>query len=58
MNDWQGRSHSLWFCDAHEKGRFAWYVLAFRDWDPGDERHPRIEPFSYRRTKKRASLFE
>jgi serine/threonine-protein kinase len=25
----QGRSHSLWFCDAQEEGRFAWYELAF-----------------------------
>jgi hypothetical protein len=24
-----GRSHSLWFCDAHEKDRFAWYEVAF-----------------------------
>jgi serine/threonine-protein kinase len=46
VNDWQGRSHSLWFCDAHEEGRFAWYELAFRDWHPGDENRTRIEPFS------------
>ncbi|MFI2365652.1 serine/threonine-protein kinase [Promicromonospora sp. NPDC019610] len=28
---WVGRSHSLWFCDAFEQGRFAWYELAFMD---------------------------
>jgi eukaryotic-like serine/threonine-protein kinase len=24
-----GRSHSLWYCDAEEEGRFGWYELAF-----------------------------
>jgi serine/threonine-protein kinase len=24
-----GRSHSLWYCDAEEEGRFSWYELAF-----------------------------
>lgn len=24
-----GRSHSLWFCDAQEEGRFRWYETAF-----------------------------
>jgi serine/threonine-protein kinase len=28
-SDWQGRSHSLWFCDAQDEGRFAWYETAF-----------------------------
>jgi len=28
---WRGRSHSLWYCDAHEEGRFAWYELAFME---------------------------
>lgn len=26
---YEGRAHSLWFCDAHEPGRFAWYETAF-----------------------------
>lgn len=26
---WVGRSHSLWYCDAQEQGRYAWYELAF-----------------------------
>lgn len=26
---WLGRSHSLWYCDAKEAGRFGWYELAF-----------------------------
>jgi serine/threonine-protein kinase len=24
-----GRSHSLWFCDAHEQGRYGWFETAF-----------------------------
>ena len=30
--DWHGysgRSHSLWYCDAQEKGKFRWYETAF-----------------------------
>jgi serine/threonine protein kinase len=26
---YEGRSHSLWFCDAHEAGRFEWFETAF-----------------------------
>lgn len=28
---YSGRAHSLWFCDAQEQGRFAWYETAFMD---------------------------
>lgn len=28
---WSGRSHSLWYCDAHEEGVFSWFELAFMD---------------------------
>jgi eukaryotic-like serine/threonine-protein kinase len=31
MAGYGGRSHSLWFCDAQEAGRFAWYETAFMD---------------------------
>lgn len=27
--DYEGRSHSLWYCDAHEEDRFGWYETAF-----------------------------
>ena len=27
--DYEGRSHSLWFCDAQESGVFRWYETAF-----------------------------
>ena len=26
---YEGRAHSLWFCDAHEEGIYRWYELAF-----------------------------
>jgi serine/threonine-protein kinase len=26
---YKGRSHSLWYCDAHRKGRYSWYETAF-----------------------------
>jgi hypothetical protein len=28
-NGFKGRSHSLWFCDAEQVGRFQWYEVAF-----------------------------
>ena len=29
QDDYQGRSHSLWYCDAQRKGEFHWYETAF-----------------------------
>jgi eukaryotic-like serine/threonine-protein kinase len=29
FNGYQGRVHSLWFCDAEQENRFGWYELAF-----------------------------
>ncbi|MDC8980501.1 serine/threonine-protein kinase [Mycobacterium marinum] len=45
VRGYQGRSHSLWFCDAHEEGRFAWYELAFMRF-AGGASHPVMEPYS------------
>lgn len=42
---WHGRDHSLWFCDAHEQGRFAWYETAFMDFGLSNS-NPSIEPFA------------
>ncbi|MDK9640948.1 serine/threonine-protein kinase [Propionibacterium freudenreichii] len=42
---WEGRSHSLWFCDAVEKGRFGWYEMAFMGSPLMNSGHS-IEPFS------------
>ena len=58
ISGYEGRSHSLWFCDAQEKGRFGWYETAFmylafsgkqrrRDpfaLDPGDESAKAVGP--------------
>ena len=33
---YEGRSHSLWFCDAHDVGVFRWYETAFRRTFGGD----------------------
>lgn len=43
---WLGRSHSLWFCDPYEKGRFAWYELAFMSGPFGGG--PAEEPYALR----------
>ena len=43
--DWQGRSHSLWYCDAKEPGTFGWFELAFMS-SPSAARSPQIEPFA------------
>lgn len=44
-NDYPGRSHSLWYCDALQEGRFEWFELAFMD-SPlfGGRRH--MEPYA------------
>ncbi|EIU06413.1 putative serine/threonine protein kinase [Mycobacteroides abscessus 5S-0422] len=39
-----GRSHSLWYCDAHEEGRFAWYEMAFMR-SPFTPGRPNVEPY-------------
>lgn len=28
---YEGRSHSLWYCDAHHEGEYAWFETAFMD---------------------------
>ena len=43
---YQGRSHSLWFCDAHDEGRFAWHETAFMDVALGMRVAPSVDPFS------------
>jgi eukaryotic-like serine/threonine-protein kinase len=42
---WAGRSHSLWFCNAFEKDRFAWYEVAFMA-SPLGGGSPTMEPFA------------
>lgn len=41
---WAGRTHSLWFCDAVEPGRFAWYETGFMK-SPVLATRSQFEPF-------------
>lgn len=41
---WQGREHSLWFCDAQTQGVYRWFELAF-DNNPTYGRHASRAPF-------------
>jgi serine/threonine-protein kinase len=42
---YEGRSHSLWFCDAQAPGEFAWYETAFMV-SPFIARQGRQDPFA------------
>jgi hypothetical protein len=42
---YRGRSHSLWYCDAEEAGRFSWYETAFMD-SPLTGGNSSIRPFA------------
>lgn len=44
-NDYPGRSHSLWYCDALHEGRFEWFELAFMD-SPFSGSRQRMEPYA------------
>lgn len=41
----EGRSHSLWFCDAQEAGRYQWFETAFM-LSPFTAKMARQDPFS------------
>ena len=43
-NDYEGRSHSLWYCDAQEEGSFQWFETAFMTLMP--RRHHTKAPFA------------
>ena len=42
---YEGRSHSLWYCDARQRGKFRWYETAFMT-NPRLKRTSRIAPFA------------
>lgn len=42
---WEGRTHSLWFCDAKEEGLFRWYETTFMD-SPFARSSREIEPYA------------
>lgn len=44
-NDYPGRSHSLWYCDALHEGQFEWFELAFMD-SPLFGGRQRMEPYA------------
>jgi hypothetical protein len=43
--EYEGRSHSLWFCDAQVAGEYAWYETAFMV-SPFIARRGRQDPFA------------
>lgn len=45
IRGWIGRSHSLWFCDAHKPGEYGWYEMAFMSTRPSQV-HDDLVPFS------------
>lgn len=44
QHGYEGRSHSLWFCDAREAGRYQWFEIAFM-LSPLLPHSTRIKPF-------------
>ena len=44
-HQFEGRSHSLWFCDAQEANVFRWYETSFMV-NPFIPRRGRVDPFS------------
>lgn len=42
---WEGRAHSLWYCDARTPGEYHWYELAFMDSPLLPSTKP-VEPYS------------
>ena len=43
--DYEGRSHSLWYCDAQEEDQFRWFETAFMI-SPLIPRRSTVEPFA------------
>jgi eukaryotic-like serine/threonine-protein kinase len=46
VQGWRGRSHSLWFCNAVEEDRFAWYEHAFTTLAMGGGGRQQLDPFA------------
>lgn len=51
---YDGRSHSLWFCDAHNDGVFRWFETAFMV-SPFRREVSSIEPFALSPTDEKAA---
>lgn len=52
--DYEGRAHSLWFCDAHDENIYRWYELAFMVQPLLCERYA-LDPFALPPTDKDAA---
>jgi serine/threonine protein kinase len=52
--DYDGRAHSLWFCDAHDEGVYRWYELAFMV-QPLIPQRSTVDPFAMSPTDKDAA---
>ena len=53
--NYEGRAHSLWFCDAHDEGIYRWFELAFMV-TPSIPEGYTLDPFSLPPTDKDAAL--
>ena len=53
---WDGRSHSLWFCDAQEEGEYRWFETAFR-FDALAGKSSSAEPFAMEPDEKAGQAF-
>jgi hypothetical protein len=51
--EYEGRAHSLWFCDAHDEGVYRWYELAFMVRPSIGERFA-LDPFALSPTNEHA----
>ncbi|HBY96769.1 MAG TPA: hypothetical protein DEP84_22950 [Chloroflexi bacterium] len=52
--DYEGRSHSLWFCDAHDEGVYRWFEMAFMVQPLVRERFS-LDPFALPPTEEAAA---
>lgn len=52
--DYEGRAHSLWFCDAHDEGVYRWYEIAFMVQPLIPERST-LDPFALPPTDEKAA---
>lgn len=52
--DYEGRAHSLWFCDAHDEGVYRWYEVAFMV-RPSIPQRFTLDPFALAPTDEHAA---
>jgi hypothetical protein len=52
--DYEGRAHSLWFCDAHDEGVYRWYEIAIMVQPLIPERST-LDPFALTPTDEKAA---